>query len=89
MHGTLPLVTLNCSTKSTFNPRQIMEFNSIQSLDNNQFENDYPSDFLDAMADLAYEQEEAIRESQQDDWVGIVPAHDHHYSFLYSYPICD
>jgi hypothetical protein len=26
---------------------------------------------MDAMADLAYEQEEAMRESEQDDWSGI------------------
>jgi hypothetical protein len=26
---------------------------------------------MDAMADLAYEQEQAMRESEQDDWSGI------------------
>lgn len=26
------------------------------------------ADWMDAMADLAYEQEEAMRESEQDDW---------------------
>jgi hypothetical protein len=31
-------------------------------MDSNQFENDIPSDALDALADLAYEQEEAMRE---------------------------
>ena len=31
-------------------------------MDPNQFENDIPSDALDALADLAYEQEEAMRE---------------------------
>lgn len=29
------------------------------------------ADYMDAMADLAYEQEEAIRESEQDDWSNI------------------
>lgn len=26
------------------------------------------ADWMDAMADLAYEQEQAMRESEQDDW---------------------
>lgn len=29
------------------------------------------ADYLDAMADLAYEQEQAMRESNQSDWDGI------------------
>lgn len=37
-------------------------------MDNNQFQNDIPSDALDAMADMAYEQEQAIRESNQSEW---------------------
>ena len=37
-------------------------------MDNNQFENDIPSDALDAMADMAYEQEQAMRESNQSEW---------------------
>ena len=40
-------------------------------MDPNQFENDIPSDALDALADLAYEQEEAMRESEQSNWDGI------------------
>ena len=32
------------------------------SVDNNQFENDIPSDALDALADLAYEQQQAMME---------------------------
>ena len=31
-------------------------------MDNNQFENDIPSDALDALADLAYEQQQAMME---------------------------
>jgi hypothetical protein len=30
-------------------------------MDTNQFENDIPSDALDAMADMAYQQEQAMR----------------------------
>jgi hypothetical protein len=29
------------------------------------------ADYLDAMADLAHEQDEAMRESKQEDWDGI------------------
>jgi len=42
-------------------------FNQImQPLDEN-----YSADFLDAWADLAYQQEEAMRESEQSEWDGI------------------
>jgi hypothetical protein len=41
-------------------------------MDNNQFQNDIPSDALDAMADMAYQQEQAIRESNQDEWEGVI-----------------
>jgi hypothetical protein len=34
-------------------------------MDSNQFENDIPSDALDAMADLAYEQRQAMMEEMQ------------------------
>ena len=37
-------------------------------MDHNQFENDIPSDALDAMADMAYHQEQAMRESNQSEW---------------------
>lgn len=33
-----------------------------------QLDNNYNADLLDAMADMAYEQEQAIRESSQSDW---------------------
>jgi hypothetical protein len=36
-----------------------------------QLDNNYDADFLDAMADMAYEQEQAIRESEQSEWDGI------------------
>jgi len=51
-------MTLNCSTNPTFIPLQIMHY----SVDNNQFENDIPSDALDALADLTYEQRQAMME---------------------------
>jgi hypothetical protein len=33
-----------------------------------QLDPNYNADLLDAMADIAYEQEQAMRESSQDDW---------------------
>ena len=54
------------------------------------------SDMLDALADIAYEQEEAMRESEQSEWDGIDKisdaernACDHYnerYIYSYSYP---
>ncbi len=41
-------------------------------MDHNQFENDIPSDALDAMADMAEEQYQAMTESNQSEWEGIV-----------------
>jgi hypothetical protein len=38
-----------------------------QTLDEN-----YNADLLDAMADLAYEQRQAMMESDQQDWEGVV-----------------
>lgn len=35
-------------------------------MDSNQFENDIPSDALDALADLAYEQRQAMMEEFTD-----------------------
>jgi hypothetical protein len=37
----------------------------------NEFENDIPSDALDAIADQAYEQEQAMRESVPEEWLGV------------------
>ncbi len=56
-------MTLNCSTNTAVNFRQIMH--------SNEFENDIPSDALDAMADQAYEQEQAMRESVPEEWLGV------------------
>ena len=33
-----------------------------------ELDQNYNSDLLDAMADIAYEQEQAMRESNQSDW---------------------
>jgi len=41
-------------------------------MDHNQFENDIPSDALDAMADMAEEQYQAMTESNQSEWESIV-----------------
>jgi len=38
---------------------------NLQTLDEN-----YNADLLDAMADMAYEQEQAMRESEQEEWEG-------------------
>lgn len=36
-----------------------------------QLDNNYNADLLDAMADMAYEQEQAMRESEEFEWDGI------------------
>jgi len=41
-------------------------------MDHNQFENDIPSDTLDAMADMAEEQYQAMTESNQSEWEGVI-----------------
>jgi len=50
------------------------------------------ADLLDAMADIAYEQEQAMRESNQSDWDGIdeISVEERHacdhYNERYAYP---
>jgi hypothetical protein len=58
-------MSLNYSTKSALNSLQIMH--------SNEFENDFPSDALDALSDLADEQEQAMHESVPEEWLGINP----------------
>lgn len=41
-------------------------------LANGSMADDYNADLLDAMADMAYEQEQAMRESNQDEWEGVI-----------------
>jgi hypothetical protein len=50
-------MTLNCSILL-----------STQIMTSTQLDNNYNADLLDAMADMAYEQEQAMRESSQSDW---------------------
>jgi hypothetical protein len=38
----------------------------------NFLDQNYNADLLDAMADMAYQQEEAMRESNQDEWEGVI-----------------
>jgi hypothetical protein len=45
---------------------QLQQSNSIQTMI--ELDNNYNADLLDAMADIAYEQEQAMRESNQSDW---------------------
>jgi hypothetical protein len=49
-------MSINCSTKSTFNPLQIMQSTS------GFIDEQRNADMLDALADIAYEQEQAMRE---------------------------
>lgn len=53
------------------------------------------ADLLDALADLAYEQEQAMRESEQEEWDGIeeISVEERnacdHYNERYSFPTYD
>jgi hypothetical protein len=57
-----------------------------------ELDQNYNADLLDAMADIAYEQEQAMRESNQSDWDGIdeISVEERnacdHYNERYSYP---
>ncbi len=37
-----------------------------------QLDNNYNADLLDAMADMAYEQEQAMRETDPSEWEGVI-----------------
>lgn len=37
-----------------------------------QLDPNYNADLIDAMADMAYQQEQAMRESTQEEWEGII-----------------
>jgi len=56
-------MTLNCSSLCT-TPHQTMT--QLQLDDNHN------ADLLDAMADMAHEQDQAMRESSQEDWEGVI-----------------
>jgi hypothetical protein len=55
-----PAVTLNYST-----------IYSIQTMTQLQLDNNYNADLLDAMADMADEQQQAMHETDLEDWEGI------------------
>ena len=41
-----------------------------------QLDENYNADLLDAIADMAYEQEQAMRESNQSEWEGVIDDDD-------------
>jgi hypothetical protein len=43
-----------------------------------ELDNNYNADLLDAMADIAYEQEQAMRESNQEEWILVEHPLTHH-----------
>jgi hypothetical protein len=82
-------MSLNYSAKPTFKSLQIMHSN----LD---FINEQRNaDMLDALADIAHEQEQAMRESEQSEWDGVDEISDaernacDHYNERYVYPTTD
>ena len=66
-------MSLNCSQTLSCIPSklrllrmQLQQSNSIHTM--TELDNNYNADLLDAMADIAYQQEQAMRESNQSDW---------------------
>ncbi len=49
---------------------------SIQTM--TELDQNYNADLLDAMADIAYEQEQAMRESNQEEWILVEHPLTHH-----------
>ena len=82
-------MSLNYSTKPTFKSLQIMHSN-LDFIDEQR-----NADWLDARADIAYEQEQAMRESMQSEWDGIDEISNEernacdHYNERYVYPTSD
>jgi hypothetical protein len=82
-------MSLNCSAKPTFKSLQIMHSN-LDFIDEQR-----NADMLDALADIAYEQEQAMRESEQSEWDGVDEISDaernacDHYNERYVYPTTD
>jgi hypothetical protein len=70
-------MSLNCSANTTLNlPQMAHQLESIHQEDamysclaNGCMANNYNADLLDAMADYAYEQDQAMRESSPQDWL--------------------
>jgi len=81
--------SLNCSAKPTFKSLQIMHSN-IDFIDEQR-----NADLVDSMADIAHEQEQAMRESEQSEWDGVDEISDaernacDHYNERYVYPTSD
>ena len=59
-------MSIKGSAKHTFKLLQIMQSTS------DFIDEQRNADMLDAMSDIAYEQEQAMRESEQSEWDGIV-----------------
>ena len=82
-------MSINCSAKPTSNPLQIMQ-STLDFIDEQR-----NADMLDALADIAHEQEQAMRESEQSDWDGIDEISDaernacDHYNERYVIPSYD
>ena len=82
-------MSLNCSAKPTFKSLQIMHSN-LDFIDEQR-----NADMLDALADIAHEQEQAMRESEQSEWDGVDEISDaernacDHYNERYVYPTTD
>jgi hypothetical protein len=82
-------MSLNCSAKPTFKSLQIMHSN-LDFIDEQR-----NADMLDALADIAHEQEQAMRESEQSEWDGVDEISDaernacDHYNERYVYPTSD
>ena len=54
-------MTLNCSTNTQLHSHQM-----------HQLDNNYNADLLDAMSDMAEEQYQAMTESNQQEWEGVI-----------------
>jgi hypothetical protein len=72
-------MTLNCSFLLSIQIMTTTQLEDIQQEDamypwlaNGSMADNYNADLLDAMSDMAYEQEQAMRESNQSDWEGVI-----------------
>lgn len=82
-------MSIKGSAKHTFKSPQIMQ-STLDFIDEQR-----NADMLDALADIAHEQEQAMRESEQSDWDGIDEISDaernacDHYNERYVIPSYD
>lgn len=63
-------MTLNCPAHSPFANSKYNDLYLIQTMTQLQLDENYNADLLDAMADMADEQEQAMRESDPEEWMG-------------------